>query len=390
MGSREAGRVGAYRIVRHWASGDTSQIYLARREESSTLVALKRLRADRAHDREQAEWFARQIEVAERADHEHVVRSLESFEHEGVSYLAMEFLHGETLHDILRAIHPARRMPAAVALELVRRLALAVHHLHQLGAIHGDVCPANVIITHDGRVKLIDLGGRCQGSSAYAAPEQARGEAIDARADVFSLGLILFELLTGHRVRHGHSEKEIAAAAISGSVPRLSELVEADPELEALVTAAAANSRRSRFSDPMALADALLAYRESAVPGLSFESKLADFMEQNFSSRARSLDAHLAGNRSRLDGDRIVLAAPPLGATDPAPLIEAALRTHHTRASNPFAEPITGDIGWSNERTSPNDLAPAARRPSWLVAFGSMLFVIAALVVAFLLGESLS
>jgi serine/threonine protein kinase len=388
MGSREAGRIGSYRIVRHWASGDTSQIYLARRDENATLIALKTLRAEHAHDREQVKRFAREAEIAERCTHEHLVQSFESFEHEGARYLAMEFLHGETLHDILRAIHPQRRLPAAVALELAHRLARALHHLHRLGAIHGDVCPANVVITYEGQAKLVDLGGRCHGSSAYAAPEQARGARIDARADVFSLGLILLELLTGHRIREGHSEKEIAAMAISGSVPRLSDLVETDPDLEALVMMAVAHDRNDRFPDAESFADALLAYRERAVPNLVLESKLADFMAECFAGRARSLSAYLAGDRPTLAKDRLVRSAPPLGCSDPGPLIEAALRTHVTRGGSPFIEPITGDVGWSNERTASGDLAPLPVRPSWVLPAGVAL-IIFALVAAFLLGESL-
>src|SRR5688572_1106601 len=129
MGSRAAGSVGAYRLVRHWTSGDLSQIFLARGEDDG-LVALKTLSAERAHDRKQVERFERETEIASRTDHDHVVKARESFEHEGQRYLAMEFLDGETLHDVLRAIHPHRRMPAALALELVQRLARGLHHLH--------------------------------------------------------------------------------------------------------------------------------------------------------------------------------------------------------------------------------------------------------------------
>jgi eukaryotic-like serine/threonine-protein kinase len=371
-GVRGEGRVGEYRIVRHWASGDTSQVYLARRGESATLIALKTPSAERSHQRDRAERFAHEVNVAERADHDNVVQSFESFEHGGERFLAMEFLHGETLHDVLRAIHPERRMPAAVALEMIQRLARGLDHLHSLGALHGDVCPANVILTYDGRVKLIDLGGRCEGTSAYTAPEQARGEAIDARADIFSLGLILFELLTGQRV----------ATAIPGAIPRLSDLVETDPELDALVMTALANDRRERFPTAEAFAEALLAYRARAVPGLIFESKLTDFMEQNFSGRARSLASYLAGDRPRLAKDRLVSSVPPLGYSDPIAMIEAALRAQGTRlAPVHFADPAisTGDVGWSGERTNTSDLRAALTRSHWwIVGLGLVLIAGAA------------
>jgi serine/threonine-protein kinase len=354
MGSR----VGEYRLVRHWASGDLSQIFLARRADDA-LIALKTLSADRGHDRKLAERFFREGELAARADHENVVKALESFEHEGQRYLAMEFLEGETLHDVLRAIHPHRRMPAALALELVQKLARGLHHLHSLGAIHGDVCPANIILTFDGRVKLVDLGGRCEGSSAYAAPEQARGQAIDASADVFSLGLILFELLTGHRVRHGWGEREILASAISGTVPPLSDFVEVDEALDAIVSQAVEHDPVQRHASAEAFAGALLEYRESVVPGLAFTSKLADFMAQQRPSK-------------RAHSERFV---------DPTASIEAALRM---RTASPFSEPITLDVSWSGERTAPNELAPSMRGPWWPVGVGVGLIGIGLAVAALL------
>ncbi len=358
MGSSETGCIGAYRIVRRWARGDTSHVYLARRGESTTLVALKTLCADRAHDLEQQRRFAREAALAEAADHEHLIQAFESFDHQGERFLATEFLHGETLHDVLSTSH--RRMPAALALEIAHRLARGLHRLHQLGSVHGDLCPANVILTYDGRVKIIDLGGHCEGTSAYVAPEQARGEPLDPRADIFSLGLILIELLSGRRVRDGWSETEIVASAISSSVPHLSELVESDPDLDGLVMKAVARDRDHRYSDAAAFAMALLAYRERVVPGLELEAKLSGFMA-SLGRSASVLSAQLPGNRRSALGDPLLAKVPPLGHSDPSVLIETVLRAPLGR---PLADPIVTDTITWNERTSSttNDLGPEVRR----------------------------
>src|SRR5690606_15198759 len=140
------------------------------------------------------------------------------------------------------------------------------------------------------RVKLLDLGGRCEGVTTYASPEQARGDPIDHRSDVFSLGLILFELLTGHRVRQGSGGAEIAADAISGTVPKLSQFVVSDPELDAIVMRAVAHDPGARFSSAESFAAALQAYRRRVVPTLALEEMLSAMMAESFGARSRVLD----------------------------------------------------------------------------------------------------
>lgn len=379
--------VGPYRIVRRWASGDTSHVYLARRSDSGTLVALKMLRAERSGIDEHRRRFEREGVLAQRVRHDHLVETHEVVDEKGERAIVMELLQGETLHDVLGALHPHRRMPAALALEITFRLAEALHHLHQLGAIHGDVCPANVMLTHDGRVKLLDFGGRCEGITTYAAPEQARGDAVDPRADVFGLGLVLFELLTGYRVRKGQGGSEIVADAIFGSIPSLSQLVVSDPELDEIVMRAVAQDPKDRYPTAEAFAQAIFAYRERVVPGLDLAGKLSDVMAETFGHRPhKGVSFETAEDRT---SDETLGAFPPLGHADPGDAIEQVLRSGPRRDAFPFVEPLsqlpgasTGDLGWGAERTNSKleALTPPQRR-TWLAVIGVSL-ISSALMIA--------
>lgn len=384
-------KIGPYRIVRHWASGDTSHVYLARREDTATLVALKMLHADRSGLEEHRRRFRREGEIAQQVSHAHLVTTHEVIDTEGEIAIVMELLQGETLHDLIGALHPQRRMPAALALEIAHRLADGLHHLHQLGAVHGDVCPANVVLTHDGRVKLVDLGGRCEGITTYAAPEQARREAIDRRADVFALGLILFELLTGHRVRKGSGGSEVAADAIFGSVPPLSQLVVSDPELDEIVMRALAPDPNARYPTAEAFSQAILAYRERVVPGLDLQTKLSELMDQSFEWGPRPCFPEDRDDEP--PGARLLYAFPPLGFTDPGDAIEQVLRAAPRRDAFPFVEPLlqlpatsTGDLSWGGERTNSKleSLAPPKQK-TWLVVIGASLILSAVMLAGSIL-----
>ena len=218
--------VGRFEILREIGRGGFGVVYEALDRELGRSVAFKTLRPIRSGHELSADWILKEAEAVARLDHPAIVTLHDVGRCESGPYLVEELLRGETLEQRLRAGPLPAHEAVAVGLELARGLA----HAHGRGVLHRDLKPGNVFLTEDGRVKLLDfglahlLGTRGltgAGTPAYMAPEQLRGEAVDARADVFALGATLFEALAGKApfgVREGRS-----AALDQGAPPSLPE-----------------------------------------------------------------------------------------------------------------------------------------------------------------------
>jgi serine/threonine protein kinase len=206
---------GRYEIERPLGHGAMAVVDLARDRELDRHVALKRLAENLSRDDDLRARFLREGRLAARLAHPNIVRVFDVGETDGRPYIAMEYVEGETLADLL-----ARRgtLTPAEATELGVQIARALTAAHAAGLVHRDVKPHNLLIRRDGVLKLGDFGiavglegtrftvaGTVLGTAAYLAPEQARGEQVTSAADVYALGLVLVELVTGHpdRVRVG-------------------------------------------------------------------------------------------------------------------------------------------------------------------------------------------
>jgi tRNA A-37 threonylcarbamoyl transferase component Bud32 len=212
------GRIGRFEISRTLGRGAMGTVYLARDPRIDRQVVVKTLRDPSATPELSAEVEARfhnEAKIAGRLEHPNVVTIYEAGREEGVLYIAMEYVDGEPLHQ-----YAANHSPSfAERIELVRQAALALGHAHEKGVLHRDVKPGNILVTREGQVKVADFGigkllagsgsltrtGQLIGSPAYMSPEQIRGGALDARSDLFSLGVVLYELLTGVRPFPGNS-----------------------------------------------------------------------------------------------------------------------------------------------------------------------------------------
>jgi eukaryotic-like serine/threonine-protein kinase len=198
---------GRYEIERPLGHGAMAVVDLARDVELGRPVALKRLAENLARDDEVRPRFLREARLAARLSHPNVVRVYDVGEADGRPFIAMEHVDGETLADLIarRGVIPAREA-AALGAQAARALAAA----HDAGLVHRDVKPHNLLLDRDGTLKLGDFGiafglegtqltvaGTVLGTAAYLAPEQARGERVTAAADVYALGVVLVELLTG-------------------------------------------------------------------------------------------------------------------------------------------------------------------------------------------------
>lgn len=249
-----------YTIERPLASGGMAEVFLARAVGgpwASQRVVVKRVHEHLADSDELREMFAREGAIAMLLEHPNIVRVVDVGEEDGIPYLAMEWLDGVDLHAALGvAMQQGTHFYAADACSIAAAIASGLHHAHTLrdeaglplGIVHRDVSPHNVFLTRDGRVKLLDFGiaktnraaatrtGIVRGKASYMAPEQLAGFTVDARSDLFALGVVLWEMLTGHRLWDLDTETGIARAVRDESAPPPSIYVpEAAGDLDAYV-----------------------------------------------------------------------------------------------------------------------------------------------------------
>ncbi len=207
----EIGRLGGYRVLKQLGAGGMGMVYEAEDPRLQRPVALKVMKPEVAKNATARERFLREARAAARLRSDHVVTIHQVGEDGPVVFLAMEFLEGMSLDDWLKR---GSRPTTAQAARIGRQIALGLADAHARGLIHRDVKPGNIWLdsAHQGRVKLLDFGlarggseddhqltqsGTIVGTPAYMAPEQARGEKVDHRADLFSLGVVLYRLTTG-------------------------------------------------------------------------------------------------------------------------------------------------------------------------------------------------
>ena len=264
------GRVldGRYRVLSHIADGGMATVYLALDTRLDREVALKVMRPGLAADETFVSRFRREARSAARLSHPNVVAVFDQGEDGGNMFLAMEYVPGLTLREVMEAEGP---LTPRAALDIMDSVLQALASAHRAGIIHRDVKPENVILREDGTVKVADFGlaravttqtttaqtGMLLGTVAYLSPEQVERGIADARSDVYAAGLILFEMLTGSKAFTGDTPIHVAYQHVHGSVPSPSSRVPSVPaELDALVALATSRDPDQRPAD----ADAFLAH----------------------------------------------------------------------------------------------------------------------------------
>ncbi len=272
---------GRYRLVELLGQGGMATIYRATDSQLGRDVAVKILRPEYGRDPDFVARFRAEAQAVASLSHPNVVQ-VHDFGMDPVGpYIVMGYVDGEDLATLLRRTGPLQpRQAARIVAESARALAAA----HSRGIIHRDVKPGNIMLAQDGRVQMTDFGiaraisdaqmtlpGTTLGSVHYFSPEQARGEPATERSDIYSLGIVLFELLTGRRPFEGDSAASIAMARLSGPAPMPSNFRAGIPlELEAIDRKALALDPADRFVSANAMADAIehwLAGRSAGVGG---------------------------------------------------------------------------------------------------------------------------
>src|SRR3989440_9132968 len=218
---------GRYRIVRKLGSGGMANVYLAEDQELGRSVAIKILNDRHANDDQFVERFRREAKNAAGLSHPNIVSIYDRGEAEGTYYIAMEFLDGRSLKELIVSRGPA---PVSVAIDYARQILAALRFAHRNGIVHRDIKPHNVLVDSEGRLKVTDFGiaragasqmteaGSIIGTAQYLSPEQAKGAPVDETSDLYSVGVLLYELLTGVVPFSGDTPVEIAMKHLS-SVP---------------------------------------------------------------------------------------------------------------------------------------------------------------------------
>ena len=216
---------GRYQIIRKLGSGGMANVYLASDQELGRRVAIKILDDRHASDDQFVERFRREAQNAAGLSHPSIVSVYDRGEAEGTYYIAMEYVEGRTLKELIVARGPS---PLGIAIDYTRQILSALRFAHRNGIVHRDIKPHNVIVDGEGRVKVMDFGiaragaasqmteaGSIIGTAQYLSPEQARGAPVDQTSDLYSTGIVLYELLTGGVPFNGETPVEIAMKHLS-------------------------------------------------------------------------------------------------------------------------------------------------------------------------------
>ena len=269
-------KVGRYEVVDHLGAGGMGTVYLATDPLLRRTVAIKVLPV---HDEELRERFAREARSAASLRHNNIVTIYDVGEDDGKPFLAMEFIDGESMAELIRrraAVDTGKRV------RLMLDLCSGLGYAHRNGIIHRDIKPGNLMITSEGPLKILDFGlarittdgtstglttaGSILGTPHYMSPEQIEGKPVDPRSDIFSVGLVLYELLTYQRAYTGESAHVVLHHIIHKAPRPMKELVpDIDPELVRIVDKATEKAPERRYQDLGALAGDLEKIRERSV-----------------------------------------------------------------------------------------------------------------------------
>ncbi len=320
-------RFGRYTLCYRVARGGMASVYLAQlRSETgfSKWVAIKMIHPRMAADERFVSMFMHEAQILSRLDHPNVCTVFDFGQQGDEYYLAMEYLHGESVASLMRRAREQKMpVPYPIAARIISDAARGLHAAHELlmsdgrpaGVVHRDVSPQNIFLLYEGSSKVVDFGiarseergevtrtGELKGKFHYMAPEQLRQEDIDRRADLFALGIVLWELTTGRRLFKRQRDVDTMMAVLSNKYPRPSEKRDDYPEaLENIVMRALAPLPADRFQTCDELARALNNFIVKSTQPAD-HSEVADFLQSLFADRRRARDELLqkAGDLSNI------------------------------------------------------------------------------------------
>ena len=464
----EVTRLGPYDIVRKLARGGMAELFLARTtgpEGIETLVVLKKILPSHAESPKFVRLFLDEARLAATLDHPHIARVFDTGKADGHYFFTMEHVHGQDVRTTMRQLaRIERQFPIEHVLLIARAVASALHYAHErrrpdgtlLGIVHRDVSPSNILVSYEGAVKLVDFGvakattssvktrtGALKGKIAYMSPEQAKGAPIDRRSDIFSLGIVLWEMVTGRRLFKCENDLATIQRIINSQAqPPSLWRRECPPELDRIILGALANDpdRRYQSAEQLQLElEALAPGQQLGHPAPGLRAYMHDLFAEDIlawsqaQAAGQTLTAYIAEQATRLtapisesevyslddfelddrdaDGDDpdaaetvapTTPAAPPAldrppPASGPAPLVDVSeapteigtlppLVIPPELPGNPAPFPIAPPEWRPGQTTTTIDGGVATRRTKRILIGSSIAFGVLVLLVALLAG----
>ncbi|RYZ05477.1 MAG: serine/threonine protein kinase [Myxococcales bacterium] len=329
--------VGRYLLCDVFAAGGMATLHLGRLmgpQGFSRTVAIKQLHPQYAHDPKFVAMFLDEARLASRVHHPNVVSPLDVISHPPDLFMVMDYVHGESLSRLLKR-RPGEPVPPRIAAAIIGQVLLGLHAAHDaagesgepLELVHRDVSPHNIMVTKDGVAKVVDFGiakakarsqqterGMLKGKLGYMSPEQINFETVDRRADVFAVGVVLWEMLTGRRLFDGDTPDVVLQNLMELPIPAPSSIVPVPPDLDHVVLSALGRSTEERFSNARAMAQAL----DYATPGASMLELAAWVDERAGDELAARAELVLDVEALRFD-DFTQSGNLPFGSTPPPP-----------------------------------------------------------------------
>jgi serine/threonine-protein kinase len=385
-------------------------------------MAVKAMLPELARNMRFRAMFLEEGQTVRSIQHQNVVRVHDVGETSGILFMAMEWIEGDSLHAIIAEANKRKPIPAELAARVIADTAAGLHAAHEVRSwdgelknlVHCDVSPHNIIVGRDGAVKLVDFGvasavdqlafsepGTVRGKFGYMSPEQTRGEKIDRTSDIFSLGIVLFELTTGRRLFKGEDSKQTVEMVRRARVPNPLEVIPDYPEkLAQIVLKALERERHARFQTAEEMRQAIEQYLVSerlVVPRAGVAGLLRRVLRERIEQRRDSLRAAVL----ELDGASQAKAPAPLVPNEPVVRREdatASTTTHGEKSaltsgssSNPGSQPSVGAAQLSELSASPQTLrAPPPPAPLRLSAIHYLLAGLIIAGMAFWLGGRMS
>lgn len=402
-------QLGKYQLVAEMARGGMGIVYLAVAQgpaRFSKLLVVKELRPELVEDTSFLEMFLEEARLAARLSHPNIVQTYEISAGGTRPYIVMDYLDGVPLARILRRKSP--KFTLGMHLRVISEMLSGLHYAHTLrdfdgtalGIVHRDISPQNVFITFDGTAKLVDFGiakahdssietrtGVLKGKPAYMAPEQIAGE-IDARADIFSAGVMIWEAIAGQRMWGKRGDVEVLAAVLKGTYPSLLEVApNAPPELVAICERALAKDVDQRYQTAAALQDDLERYLGHSVAMREVSEVTAEIFAKERALTRSTIDVQVARMTSLAPTDKLPsllpVASMGLSSGDTSQPSQASSGPNHSMASGVSGASATP--GGAEVNIPPPAAVPSSgisvMRQRLLIGFGILGLVGIALVV---------